>query len=268
MLDLFYNNPLWLVGSLVVLLPVVLTVGLLKLFLRYVPQEVRTAHNEYTGYIIAVIGINYAVLIAFVAVAVWGSYDKASGVASREADLAGNMYRDAPGLGPDMAKKIRAELKSYVHTVVKEEWPAMARSEQPRAAWRQLENIQDALAAYQPQNAGQGVYMQEVLHGLNELYDARRERIAASAGGVEPVVWTIVLLGTALTIGFTFMFGMPSARMHMVMTGGFTAAAMLVLVLIIAFDWPFRGEVQVAPSMFQHVIENMEALDARNPQTG
>lgn len=263
MLDFFYNNPLWLVGTLVVLLPVVVTCGLLKAFLRMVPHETRTQHNEYTGYIIAVIGINYAVLIAFVAVAVWGSYDKASGMASREADLVGNMYRDAPGLGPDMAKRIRAELKSYAGVVIKEEWPAMARAETPRAAWSQLENIQDALSAYQPQNPGQQVYMQEILHGLNELYDARRERIAASEGGVEPVVWTIVLLGTVLTIGFTFMFGMPSERIHMVMTGGFTAAAMLVLVLIIAFDWPFRGEVQVGPTMFQRVTQNMESLDKR-----
>jgi hypothetical protein len=263
MLDFFYNNPLWLVGTLVVLVPVMVTCGLLKLFLRFVPHELRTQHNEYTGYIIAVIGINYAVLIAFVAVAVWGSYDKASGMASREADLVGNMYRDAPGLGPDMAIKVRAELKAYVHIVVKDEWPAMARAESPRMAWTQLEEVQDLFASYQPQNQGQAVYMQEMLRGLNELYDARRERIAAAEGGVEPVVWTIVLLGTLLTIGFTFMFGMPSERMHLVMTGGFTAAAMLVLVLIIAFDWPFRGEVQVAPSMFQHVIENMAALDKR-----
>jgi hypothetical protein len=64
-------------------------------------------------------------------------------------------------------------------------------------------------------------------------------------------------------VRIALLFGMPSLRMHMVMPGGFTAAAMLVLVLIIAFDWPFRGEVQVAPSMFKHVQQNMAALDKR-----
>jgi phosphate/sulfate permease len=77
------------------------------------------------------------------------------------------------------------------------------------------------------------------------------------------VVWTIVLLGAVLTIGFTFFFGMPSKRMHMVMTGGFTAGTMLVLILIVALDWPFRGEVQASPSMFHRVMENMAMLDSR-----
>ena len=42
-----------------------------------------------------------------------------------------------------------------------------------------------------------------------------------------------------------------------------TAATMLVLVLIISFDWPFRGNVQVDASMFNRVMENMQALDGR-----
>ena len=71
------------------------------------------------------------------------------------------------------------------------------------------------------------------------------------------------MLGTCLTIAFTFLFGMPSLRMHMLMTGGLTAATMLVLVLIISFDWPFRGNVQVDASMFNRVMENMRALESR-----
>jgi hypothetical protein len=262
-LDLLYSYPTWLVGTVIVVVPIVLVCWALRTFHRIVPLETRQAHNEYTGYIIAVIGINYAVLLAFVAVAVWGAYDKATAIASKEAELVGNMYRDAPGLGASMEETLRSHLKAYVRTVVDKEWPAMSRGEFPNAGWEHLEHIQDALAHYEPKGSGQAVYMREVLGLLNELYDTRRQRLGASENGVEPVVWTIALLGTALTIGFTFLFGMPSARMHMVMTGGVTAAAMLVLVLIIALDWPFRGEVQAAPSMFKRVAQNMKIVDWR-----
>lgn len=260
-LDILYNNPLWLVGTLVVIVPVLFVCFALWFFHRLMPYESRQLHNEHTGYIISAIGINYAVLIAFVAVAVWGSYDKATEIADTEANLVGDLYRDVRGLGDPAATSIQTHLKSYVHTVINSEWPAMARVEYPTAGWKPLEEIQNVLADYRPQHGGQTVHMQEVLKQLNQLYDARRERLSASESGVEPVVWTIVLVGTALTIAFTFLFGMPSLRMHMVMTGGFTAATMLVLVLIIAFDWPFRGEVQVQPTMFSHVLDNMAALD-------
>jgi hypothetical protein len=262
-LDFLYNHSLWLVGSVIVLVPVVLSCLALKLFHHVIPYQRRYEHNEYTGYIIAVIGINYAILIAFVAVAVWGSFDKATATADREADLVGNIYRNTRGLGEPATIAIRTQLKSYVNTVVKEEWPAMARVEYPVMGWQPLEQIQNVLEHYQPQAGTQTVYMQEILLELNQLFDARRERLAASEKGVEPVVWVIVVMGTCLTIAFTFLFGMPSLRMHMMMTGGLTAATMLVLVLIISFDWPFRGSVQVDASMFNRVMENMQALDSR-----
>ncbi len=262
-LDFLYNHSLWLVGSIVVIVPVLLSCLGLWLFHRLIPYKLRFEHNEYAGYIIAVVGINYAILIAFVAVAVWGSFDKATATAGKEAELVGNVYRTARGLGEPTATVIRTQLKSYVETVVKDEWPAMARAEYPVTGWRSLEQVEATMERYQPLNATQTVYMQEILTQLNQLYDARRERQAASEKGVEPVVWVIVLMGTCVTIAFTFLFGMPSLRMHMAMTGGLTAATMLVLVLIISFDWPFRGNVQVDASMFNRVMENMQALDGR-----
>ncbi|MYM82936.1 DUF4239 domain-containing protein [Duganella sp. FT50W] len=263
MLDLLYNYPGWQVGTVIVIVPMILVCLMLKLFDKLIPHESRLAHNEFTANIISVIGINYAVLIAFVAVAVWGSFDKASAVANTEADVIGNMYHDAPGLGHAAGVELRMHLKDYVDTVVTQEWPEMAQGHSPNAGWRPLDDIQDMLARYHAQSNTESVYLTEILKNLNQVYDARRGRLSASEAGVEPVVWAIVLLGTCLTIGFTFLFGMPSLRMHMVMTGGFTAAAMLVLVLIIALDWPFRGEVQVQPSMFMRTQATMHRLDLR-----
>ncbi len=210
----------------------------LRVFHRFFPLETRRAHNEYTGYVVAIIGINYAVLLAFVAVAVWGAYDNATAVASKEAELAGNMYRDAPGLGPGVEQELRSNLRSYVRTVIEDEWPAMSRGEEPVAGWRPLERIQRMLSEYEPSDSGRTVYMREILDELNTLYDIRRQRLNASENGLEPVVWIIVLLGMVLTIGFTFLFGMPSLHMHMVMASGVTVATMLVLVLIVVLDWP------------------------------
>lgn len=46
--------------------------------------------------------------------------------------------------------------------------------------------------------------------------------------------------------------------MHMLMTGAVAASLALVIVLIVAFDYPFRGEVQIGPTGFENVRHNME----------
>lgn len=47
------------------------------------------------GFIIAVIGTLYAVVLAFVVISVWGSFDAARADAAREANFVDFLYADA-----------------------------------------------------------------------------------------------------------------------------------------------------------------------------
>ena len=53
---------------------------------RLINVEVLERHNEVAGFIYAVIGVVYAVLLGFAAVTVWEGYDKAQAAVEREAD--------------------------------------------------------------------------------------------------------------------------------------------------------------------------------------
>jgi len=48
----------------------------------------------------------------------------------------------------------------------------------------------------------------------------------------------------------TYFFGYQNLGMHMAMTGTLAATLALVVVLIVALDWPFRGEISVSPDPF------------------
>src|ERR1700735_5146519 len=74
---------------------VLLTIIVGYLVDRFAPREVRIAHNDLAGFILAVIGVIYAVLLAFVTIGVWERYEQAE---SRSFDEATNLavaYRDA-----------------------------------------------------------------------------------------------------------------------------------------------------------------------------
>ena len=86
-----------------------------------VPHRIRRAHNEVAGFTIAVVGVIYAVLLAFIAVAVWEDFGRADALVQTEANLVGNLYRDTVGLPEPLATELRHTLFVYAEIVVQDE---------------------------------------------------------------------------------------------------------------------------------------------------
>jgi hypothetical protein len=91
-----------------------LACGGLLLFHRLVHVSLRRAHNDLAGFTIAVIGVLYAVLLAFIAIATWQSFSKASDIVEAESDYAGAIYLDTEGLPAAKGEKIRDAVDRYV----------------------------------------------------------------------------------------------------------------------------------------------------------
>jgi hypothetical protein len=62
--------------------------------------------------------------------------------------------------------------------------------------------------------------------------------------------WSLFNCGAAITIAYTCLFGFESFGMHIAMTATVAATLALVIVMIIALDWPFRGQISVSPDPF------------------
>lgn len=124
--DWIYNNPTWLWGGILIALLVGTACIALSIFHRFVHLDVRKAHNDLAGFLVAVISVVYAVLLAFIAIATWESYTQAEDLVQNEADYVDSIYRDTVGLPPNVARQIRDDLQAYVNTVVNVEWPIQA----------------------------------------------------------------------------------------------------------------------------------------------
>jgi hypothetical protein len=258
--EFIYNNPTWMWGTLVVAFCVGLSCLGLAVFQRLVHLELRRAHNDLAGFTVAIISVTYAVLLAFIAIATWESYTRAEDIVQSEADFVGSIYRDTQGLPADMGKDIRADLRDYVDIVIQREWPAQRNGEMPSEGWKPLHKLHSAIATMHPADLGESVIEAELLKTLNELYRARASRLSAAAGHIPDVVWWIILFGGAITTGYTYLFGFHSLGMHMVMTASVAASLALVVVLIMALDWPFRGEVSISPSAFIQTQQSWSEL--------
>ncbi len=249
-LDWIYNNPTWLWGTIVVgLFTGSACIGLL-IFQRLVHLEVRRAHNELAGFTVAVISVTYAVLLAFIAIATWESFSNSEEIVDREADYVGSIYRDTQGVPGDSGRDIRENLREYVAAVVNDEWPVQQSGKVPSQGWEPLRKVHGDIVTMKPTNLGEAVIQAELLRTLNDLYTARASRLSAVEGHIPEVIWWIIFLGGAIVTGYTYLFGFHDLRMHLVMTAAVATSLILVVVLIIALDWPFRGKVSVSPDAF------------------
>jgi hypothetical protein len=259
-LNWIYTTPTWLWGTcLVIVLDGTACLGL-YIFHHLVHIEVRRAHNELTGFTVAVISVTYAVLLAFIAIATWESFTNSEQIVDREADYVGSIYRDTQGLPPAMGQEIRADIRQYLEVTVHDEWPAQQNGIVPDQGWEPLRRVHSAIVTMHPANPGEAVIQAELLKTLNLLYGARSSRLSAVQGHIPVVIWWVIFFGGTITVGYTYLFGFHDLRMHLVTTAAVSSSMALVVVLIIALDWPFRGAVCVTPEAFIKTEESWRDL--------
>ena len=255
--DFLYTHPIWVVGLVVIGAWTGLALVGLYIFHRFVDVEVRQKDTETVGLTYAIVAVVYAVLIAFIVVDVFETFAKGDEIATAEANKLSNLMLDSAGLPPQMAEAVRADLDKYIDIVVQSEWPSQQAGRRGdgvfEPGWTALARLSTRLAVFEPVTIGQNVNKGEMLHTMNDLIKARRSRILAAGEHLPRVVWQILVLAGAVAVGYTYLFGAHSFRIHLAITGLVSAMIALVFVLIISLDYPFRGELSVGDDAFVSV---------------
>jgi hypothetical protein len=252
--------PVWLSALLlVIVLPAV--IAAVQVVLRRRFDALREGdHNDVAGFIIAVVGVTYAVLLAFVVVVSWENFSGAEKVVGNEAGALRNVYRDSTAFPPDVRERIHADVRAYASVVVDREWPAMSRGEQgdPQVA-DTLDTFSQDLSALPVATPAQQQYVRVEADRFNDLVTARSARLDYVEQGVPGVLWAALIVGAVVTIGFAMIFGMRSTLLHTLMIASLTALIGVLLFVSLAIDHPFAGDIAVSPSPLQRVLEDFDA---------
>jgi hypothetical protein len=258
MISFLTGLPVWLSGLLLVGLTTLLAVLGPHLVRRYVPLEELSANNEVAGFKFAVVGVLYAVLLAFAIIVVWEKFNDAENTVAREAGALATIYRLAHGLGDEPGSSLRTALNKYLSVTISDDWPAMERGGESQSARQALDGV---YAAFLPsvQQQSNSALMAEILHQLDVVTQERRARIVAADGTVPSVLWPVLFWGAAVTIGFTYFFGTQNLRAQTLMTGLLSILIFSGLLVIIVIDQPFAGVVKVEPDAIAKVLAEFGA---------
>jgi hypothetical protein len=245
-------------GLLIVAVATVVAVGGLVLVQRLVSTERRKQHNDVAGFIYAVLGVSYAVLLGLMLIAVWEQWNAAQDVASDEANELAGIFWFAHALPQPQGRHIQELARSYAQVVVEEEWPLMEQGRSSPKAWDTLDELRGTILGLDPPTGAQLVRYNQVLEQLHALGDARRERLLAASEGLATILWVVLIGGGVITIAFTYLFGLDNTVVHTLMVAALAMILSLSLFTVAALDYPFKGDVRIHPAAFEQVLERFQ----------
>lgn len=250
--------PTTLAGIIVVGGIVLISLGVGYVVAQATSEKVRAAHNDRAGFILAVIGVIYAVLLAFIAIGVWERFGEAESRSFDEAGALATVYRDADAF-PERAA-LRSQLRAYVTSVIDDEWAHMSRGEPTPVASRQLEGVDREIRGLRVNSLRLANVQAQMLGAIDTALADRRARLTMDTGGINGIMWFVLVAGAIVTIAFTYLFGFELPLMQQLMIGGLSFLIGLVLFLIVALDYPFRGSIAVQPEAFKALLEAFRVI--------
>lgn len=247
-----YDLPSWLLA----LIFVVVFVGFSSAGVLVVGPRIRKGvagkegWREHVSITLEAAFVFVGLLLALVALAAYGNFTEARSVVDSEASALGTLYRDVNAYPEPDRTLLQVEIQSYISKVINHDWPEQRRGIVPNGAVLPTEIVL-VLAKFQPANAGQTALSQAALAEANTWLLARRQRLDIVTRGLPVTLWVVLVVGSAVNIGLTWLLPVHNVRGHLVLAASFALVVALILFVTASLDHPFRGPFGVSPEAFQ-----------------
>jgi hypothetical protein len=194
--------------------------------------------------IFAFLGTAFAVILAFVVLEAFQSFDDAKSGAEQEATTVVQLSRTAEFFPPEQRDPIEADLICYGRAVIEDEWPKMKEGERSPLVQTWVNRFQGDLKQLKPETAAEGSAFLQLLDQQDKRTDARRARLSEANRALPAPVWFFLFLGAFITIGFAMFFA--DRREHFIVQGSLIGAiaALVVsgLLLVWFLDHPYQNQ--------------------------
>jgi hypothetical protein len=198
------------------------------------------------------LGILFALLVGFIAVEVWGNFDKAKAAVATEASALRGVILLAGAFPDEQRMRIYALVNRHINESVNKEWPEMAQQRATLSALPAalIEALNDTLTL-KPADDNQRAAQLEMVKQLHTALDARRQRIVISESSVGAVKWLAILLQGLCTLVAIAVVHSDNRLARALTLFLFATGIALSVLLIAAYSRPF---ISVGPDLLKQVI--------------
>jgi len=219
-------------------------------------------HNTVGGFIIAVVGSLYAVLLGFLTVVAWQHFTEARDLVAQESATASDTWHVAVGLPNAKRTQVRRDLLNYAGIMVRDEWPRMRTGGFDKNADLLVMDAMSVVGNFAPANMGQSNAQNATVQQLAILHDFRQRRLSENASGISGFEWMVLVVGAICVISFCWLFGLPNAPVHLMMTSTVTVLITAAMVLLFELQYPFRSNLAIGADDWVSVIQHIHFMQA------
>ena len=256
-MHLLHLVPIWGTALLLTIGAAVYSIGLMLVTRTIYGVDRLRLNNEVAGFKFAVIGVFYAVMLAFIVIAVWEDFRKTEEAVRDEAKAVVDLHRVTFALPVAGGAEIRKHLIAYTNDVREYEWATMAVGEPSDIVVKDLDRLSQAIFDINPQSWQELALYQDALRLLAVMTDNRNERLDSSGGSMPRILWFVLIVGGLITLGYPAFFGSTNLVAQILMTAALAELVALAMLLGLAFDYPFSGEVHISAYPFDQALRQM-----------
>ena len=234
-----------------------LTLFLMVVMERWVAYDVRVEHNDLTSFIFGSLGIFSALIISSVLVIAVEHFNDAGDAINHEANVIINMERLSHGVSPAFAQRLHPILEGYVRVASTTYWDLRDPKQARQKKRQSLEKIAWVINTYTPKTPHEASYHQLLVDRLGQLYDSDHALEGLATDSISSQVWLVTLIVGLLTLIFALLYGAANKRMHLLLTSLMAMTMGITYVLIVAFDSPFAGDLNVDNAPYMDVLSDL-----------
>jgi hypothetical protein len=211
--------------------------------------------------IFGVLGTAFAVVLAFVTLVSFQTFNRAKEAGDEEAVAVIELARTAQFFPPEQRDRLRGDLACYARAVAFDEWPLLRDGRRSDTVEHWVAALRETYGAVDTATAKQEAAFSHLLDVTRTRGDARRARLAAASPLVPGPVWAVLVLGGLLTILFVALFAdrREPVRVQLVLIVSVALMVVAGLLLVRFLDHPFdRTSGSIQPTEMKRTISILD----------
>lgn len=204
---------------------------------------------------LSVIGVLFALNLAFLANDTWSAHDRARHAVFQEAGSLRSILALAEHLPDPGRSKVDRAVRNYTHSVVSAEWPMLALRQNSPAAADDLNSLLVLLSSDEVASVLNTSVQSLMLQQTAQARSMRDLRIALSHTHVNPLKWLGMAFLGFLTMISIAMVHVDRSRAEFLAVLLFAAASAPTAAIILVHGNPFQEPAAVTPAPIAAILE-------------
>lgn len=256
MLKYLETLPWTLSTTIVATVFISLAIAAILLIRKFTNHTSLRGHHDVAAVVFANLGVLYSVLLGFTVVNVQQRFDQTETITHLEATLLAQLYLDSEVFPPEAVASIKQAITEYAKSVINEEWKLMEQGIKSEKTTEKLKTLWSVFYALEPESKKQEIWYAQSVAQLNKLMEARLSRLIGSQESLSSEMWSLLIFGAVVLVGFICIFGLANIWIHLLLGASLAATTGVLLLLIYSLDTAFSGVSSIEPTAMQKVLED------------